>query len=279
MDDRLAPHPDGRPQVMGVVNVTPDSFSDGGRFLDPTAARDHALALLDAGADWLDVGGESTRPYADPVDAGEECARVLPVITALARACADIPDGPVVSVDTYKAETARRALDAGAMIVNDVSACRFDPGLLDVVAEAKPGYVLMHSLGRPGDMQDAPAYNDTVAEIMAFFEERLDVLVRAGLPEDHIVLDPGVGFGKLLDHNLEILQNIAEFGRLGRPVYLGLSHKSLFGALLDLGPGRRGTATQVATALAAERGASIHRVHDVAETRRTLDLVRALRAA
>ena len=249
--------------VAGIVNVTPDSFSDGGRFLDPGAAEAQCRRLLAEGADILDVGGESTRPGAAPVPADEELRRALPVVEAAARLAG--PDGKpaVVSVDTVKARVAAGALAAGALIVNDVSACRFDPGLADVVAQEKPGYVLMHCQGTPRTMQADPRYDDVVAEISAFFEERLAALVRAGLPEENVVLDPGIGFGKTLAHNLEILRRLPEFLALGRPLYLGLSNKALWGKLLGLPVDGRGEATRLALALAARSGASVHRVHEV----------------
>ena len=248
--------------VAGIVNVTPDSFFDGGRFLDPQAAVAQGRELALAGAHILDVGGESTRPGAAPVTEADELARVVPVVRELA----ELPAAsPVVSVDTYKARVADEALAAGAVIVNDISACRFDPGLLDVLARRRPGYVLMHSQGRPGTMQQAPRYHDVVGEIIEFFEERLTTLTRAGLPEANIVLDPGIGFGKLLEHNLAILRGLERFGGLGRPLYVGLSNKSLWGQLLGLAPGQRQTATAVATGLLVARGVLAHRVHEVAE--------------
>ena len=258
--------------IAGIVNVTPDSFFDGGEHPDAATGLAHGLALAGEGADVLDVGGESTRPYADEVSEAEELDRVIPVIRGLAEA----GTGCSLSVDTYKAVVAARALEAGADIVNDVSACAFEPELLDVLGQYRPGYVLMHSLGRPGDMQKAPAYDDVVGEILAFFEEKLALLTRAGLPEDRIVLDPGVGFGKTLEHNLEILRSVARFRSLGLPVYMGLSNKSVWQGLLGLAVGERGNATQAATALTAAAGAFVHRVHDVKLTRQTLTIVREI---
>jgi len=258
--------------IAGIVNVTPDSFFDGGAHPDSASGVAHGLLLAEQGADILDVGGESTRPYAPPVSEADELNRVVPVIRELAGAA----DRCVLSVDTYKARVAAEALEAGADIVNDVSAFAFEPELLDVVAQYKPGYVLMHSLGRPEEMQDAPCYGDVVGEIMAFFEERITMLIKAGLPEDRIVLDPGVGFGKLLGHNLEILRGIERFRSLGLPVYMGLSNKSVWQGLLGLAVGERGNATQIGTALTAARGAFIHRVHDVKLTRQTLTIVQEI---
>jgi len=262
------------PLVAGIVNVTPDSFYDGGRHPDTASAVAHGRKLAAEGADMLDVGGESTRPGAATVSLAEEVGRVVPVISALVAAFPDIP----VSVDTFKAGCADAALEAGAVIVNDISAWAFDPPLLDVLVARKPGYVLMHSQGRPETMQRAPQYGDVVEEILAFFEDRLDRLVRAGLPEDRVVLDPGIGFGKRLEHNLAILRRLDRFLTVGRPLYLGLSNKALFGDLFGLPTEKRGDSTQVATALAAAKGARIHRVHDVAGAKRALRLAVELAA-
>ncbi|EGB14093.1 dihydropteroate synthase [Pseudodesulfovibrio mercurii] len=258
--------------IAGIVNVTPDSFYDGGTHPDTVTGVAHGLRLAREGAHILDVGGESTRPYGEPVSEAEELARVLPVVEGLiaARTCS------VISVDTYKAKVAARCLEAGAAIVNDVSGFRFEPELLDVLVEYKPGYVLMHSLGRPEDMQDEPRYDDVVEDILAFFEERLGVLERAGLPLDRVVLDPGIGFGKKLEHNLAILREIERFNLFGLPVYMGLSNKSLWQGLLGLEVGQRGNATQAATAVLAARGVPIHRVHEVELTRQTLTIAREL---
>lgn len=261
-------------KIAGIVNVTPDSFYDGGRHADTAAAVAHGLALAGEGADILDVGGESTRPGAAPVPVETEITRVVPVVTALAKALPGLP----LSVDTYRARCAVAALDAGAVIINDVSACAFDPGLLDVLCSYQPGYVLMHSLGRPETMQRDPRYDDVVEDILAFFEDRLAMLVRAGLPEDRVVVDPGIGFGKRPEHNLAILRRLDRFLVLGRPVYLGLSNKSVFGACLDLPVGERGLATAVASALCAQKGARIHRVHDVARVGMALRLAAAVAA-
>lgn len=262
------------PRVAGIINVTPDSFFDGGRHPDVAAAVAHGRRLAAAGADMLDVGGESTRPGAPAVSLAAECDRVVPVIRQLAAALPGIP----LSVDTYKAGCAEAALAAGAVVVNDVSACAFDPELLDVLVARKPGYVLMHAQGRPDTMQRDPRYADVVEEVLAFFEDRLAWLVRAGLPEDRVVLDPGIGFGKRLEHNLDLLRHLDRLSTLGRPVYLGLSNKSLFGDLLGLPVDRRGQATMVASLLATARGARIHRVHDVAGLVQTLRLAAALAA-
>ncbi len=262
--------------VVGILNVTPDSFYDGGVHELPKQAAGHAARLLDDGADVLDVGGESSRPGASPVDAAEELARVMPAIRAALALRNAEGQTPAVSVDTYKSEVAARALEAGAIIINDISACRFDQGLADVLAQHKPGYVLMHSLGRPSEMQRAPAYDDVVESILAFFEERLSFLLRQGVPEACIVLDPGIGFGKTLAHNLDILRNVERFLTLGRPVYMGLSNKSLWQTLLGLQPMERHLATAVATAMTWAKGARIHRVHEVALARQSLRIAEAI---
>jgi dihydropteroate synthase len=263
--------------VVGIVNTTPDSFFDGGTWNTQDAAVSQGLKLAKEGAAILDIGGESTRPGAEPVPVEEELRRVVPVITALKEHFAGKNSSPSISIDSYKAETAAQALAAGAEIVNDVSACSFDPALADVLAEHKPGYVLMHSLGRPQEMQKAPRYRDVCAEIADFFEERMAFLVKKGLPEDRVVLDPGIGFGKTLEHNLEILKNIAFFERLGRPLYMGLSNKSLWEKLLGLAVQERGRATAVATALMYAKGVGIHRVHDAAAAVEALGITHALK--
>jgi len=258
--------------IAGIVNVTPDSFYDGGEHADATAGISHGLELARQGATILDVGGESTRPYADPVSEAQELDRVIPVIKGLVESQQDA----VVSVDTYKAKVAAEALEAGADILNDVSAFAFEPELLDVISQYKPGYVLMHSLGKPEEMQDAPRYGDVVGEIKQFFEAKLEVLDKAGLPLDRVVLDPGIGFGKLLGHNLAILKDIHKFFDLGCPIYMGLSNKSLWQGLLGLEVGERQNATQAATAILAAKGVLIHRVHDVQFSMQSLTIAREL---
>lgn len=258
--------------IVGIVNITPDSFYDGGQFLQAPQAVEQSLRLFQQGADVVDLGGESTRPFSERIEAREELRRIIPVINQLLTADATA----LLSVDTYKAEVADKVLQAGVSIINDVSACRFDPGLREVLGEYKPGYVLMHSLGRPEEMQKDPRYSDVVQEIHAFFEARMNDLVKAGLPEANIVLDPGIGFGKLLAHNLQILRDIDRFFDLGRPLYMGLSNKSMWQKLLGLPAEERETATQVATALTAAKGVSLHRVHDVERTRQSLEIVKGI---
>lgn len=275
--------------VMGIVNVTPDSFYDGGRHATADAAIAHALSLAEQGARILDVGGESTRPFADEVSASEELARVLPVIRGLVQAQgkrhgtdrteASPMFPPCISVDTYKAEVAAAALEAGAVIVNDVSACRFDPELKNVLADKKPGYVLMHSLGKPAIMQQNPRYDDVVEDVHRFFEASLNELTKAGLPEDRIVLDPGIGFGKTMAHNLALIANMDRFAGFGRPLLMGLSNKSVWEKLLGAGMQDRETATQAATVVSWNAGCRIHRVHDAKRTLQTLHVASALHDA
>lgn len=264
------------PLIMGIVNCTPDSFFDGGRLQSPQAGVEHGLALAHQGAHFLDVGGESSRPGARPAHAAEELDRVVPVLAGLARQREALGLEFVLSVDTYKPGVAAVALEAGAQVVNDISACRFDPGLLDVLVQYKPGYVLMHSLARPETMQREPRYENVVDDILAFFQRHMDLLVTSGLSEEYIILDPGIGFGKLLEHNIKILRDVDRFFVLGRPVLVGVSNKSLWQGLLGLELAQRGLATQVATALLAVKGVAMHRVHDVESTARTLRIVQSL---
>lgn len=261
-----------RPLVMGIVNVTPDSFSDGGRFLDPSAAIDHALALAADGADILDIGGESTRPGAPVVSAADELARVLPVIEGLARRTA-VP----LSVDTTKAAVARVCLDAGAAIVNDVSGLTSDTTMPAVVAAAGAGVVVMHMQGTPQTMQVNPTYGDVVAEVVGYLEARLHALAAVGIPPEAVCLDPGIGFGKSLDHNLALLANLDAVGRLGRPVCLGVSRKGFIGTLCGREPAHRGAGSLAVACVAAARGsAHVLRVHDVAATRDAVVMLDAI---
>ena len=260
--------------IMGIVNVTPDSFFDGGEHMQVEQAVAHALRLRDEGADMLDLGAESSRPGARSLSADEELRRLLPVLCRL-RAVAS---GVCISVDTYHAATADAVLRCGASVINDISGCVYDPALLDVLVQHRPGYVLMHRQGRPATMQNAPRYDDVRRDVMEFFDQMLNRLVRAGLPEDRIVLDPGIGFGKTLEHNLTLLAHAEEWLTFGRPVLMGLSMKSLFGDLLGLPVARRDAVTQTATALLWQKGIFWHRVHDVAAARQGLTLAAALRA-
>ena len=246
---------------MGVVNVTPDSFSDGGLFLDADAAVEHGLRLVGEGAHILDVGGESTRPGSEPVSEEEERQRVLPVIERLAR-----ESGARVSVDTTKVSVARAAFDAGATLVNDISAFRFEPAMAELVAQRQVGCCLMHMLGEPRTMQQDPRYDDVVSEVKAFLEERLAFAVSAGIDEEQVWLDAGIGFGKTVEHNLELLRRLDEVVAIGRPVVVGTSRKSFLGKLAGgRDEGARLPGTIATNVLALERGARVFRVHDVAQ--------------
>ena len=256
-----------------MVNVTPDSFSDGGRYLDPDAAIAHGHRLAGEGAAILDVGGESTRPGADPVGVDEELARVVPVIEGLAGS------GARVSVDTMKLEVARAGLAAGAGYVNDVSAFRHDPGMAALVAESGAECCLMHMLGEPRTMQQAPRYDDVVDDVRAFLEQRLAFAVAEGVPEERVHLDPGIGFGKTIEHNLALLRGLPELATLGRPLVVGVSRKSFLGRITGREAGDRVAATVAANVLAFERGARILRVHDVAAVADGLAVAAATLAA
>ncbi len=252
--------------VMGILNVTPDSFSDGGRFLDAGRAVEHGLALERQGARILDVGGESTRPGAEPVGEREELRRVSPVILGLRAAGATA----AISIDTSKAAVAAAALDAGAQIVNDVTALRGDAEMAGLVAARGVICVLMHMLGEPRTMQRDPRYGDVVAEVGAFLDERLAVAVAAGIDAERVWLDPGIGFGKTLAHNLQLLRGLPELAARGRPLVVGTSRKTFLGEITGRDFSGRGAATVAANVLAFERGARIFRVHDVAPTRDAL---------
>jgi dihydropteroate synthase len=262
-----------RPSVMGVVNVTPDSFSDGGVNFDPGDAAASARRMLAEGAAIVDIGGESTRPGADGVNAQSELRRVVPVLEALE---GEVP----VSIDTSKAEVARRALELGAELVNDVTALRADPELAVVVAESGAYLCLMHMQGEPRTMQLDPRYDDVVSEVAAFLEQRLGVAVAAGIAEERVCLDPGIGFGKTVEHNFELIRRLGELTALGRPVLVGISRKSSLGKLLGDPEATTGSvAASVGAAVAAyERGATILRVHDVREHVEALTAARAVYA-
>lgn len=264
---------DERPLVMGIVNVTPDSFYDGGRYGTRERAVAHALDLVGEGADLLDIGGESTRPGAQPVGEEEELTRVLPVLAELARRVT-IP----ISVDTTKAGVARRALDAGAAIINDVSALRRDPDMAAVIAEKGAGVVLMHMSGTPQSMQEAPHYDDVVAEVRLFLDERMQAAEEAGIAKTNIVLDPGIGFGKLMVHNLQLLHHLSDLMMLNRPLLVGVSRKNFIGHLVDRPVGQRQWGTAAAVALAVAGGAQILRVHDVAAMADVVKVASAVRS-
>lgn len=290
--------------LMGILNLSPESFSDAARGAHHTGAgtgpsalagfKEKALALARGGAGVVDLGGESTRPGAPPLSAEEECHRLLPVLTALrkefSRAIQErsnllaglwSPDGaplpyPALSVDTYKASTARVALEAGAEIINDISAWSFEPELKEVLLEHRPGYVLMHCQGQPANMQAAPSYAHVVEEVYAFLNHKLEELIGAGFPEERVVIDPGIGFGKNLEHNLALLRSLDRFATLGRPLLLGISYKSFLGDLTGTPLDARGPLSMAASALLAQRGAWAHRVHDVTATKQALQLAYSL---
>jgi dihydropteroate synthase len=260
-----------RPSVMGVVNVTPDSFSDGGVHLDADVAAAAARRMVDDGAAIVDIGGESTRPGSDGVSVDEELRRVVPVLERLG---GDVP----VSIDTTKAEVARRAFALGVELVNDVTAFRADPGLAGVAADAGAYVCLMHMLGEPRTMQQNPCYDDVVSEVKAFLEQRMELAVSRGIPEWRIVLDPGIGFGKTVEHNFELVRRLDVLLALGRPVLVGFSRKSSLGKVVgDPGAQTGPLSASVAAAVAAyERGATILRVHDVREHVEALAVARAV---
>jgi len=264
----------GRPLVMAVLNVTPDSFYDGGRWVDPAAAVERGLQMLDDGADMVDVGGESTRPGSHPVDSSEELERVVPVIEALHRR---VPQA-LISVDTNKAEVADAALDAGAAVINDISGLTFDPSMAALAARRDAGLVLMHIRRRPAEMQRDPAYADVVEDVAAFLTDALSRALAAGVDEERIALDPGIGFGKTLEHNLALINRLDRLHRLGRPVLAGLSRKSFIGALLGNEPGARLAGSLGAAVAAAVHGAHLLRVHDVKETVEALKVAEAIAA-
>jgi dihydropteroate synthase len=260
--------------LMGIVNVTPDSFSDGGRFLEAGAAVQQALALIREGADMIDVGGESTRPGAPSVDEAEELRRVLPVIETLAGQVT-VP----ISIDTMKPSVAEAALRAGASIVNDVAASREDDAMWHVVADAGAGYVAMHMQGTPQTMQKEPAYDDVVVEVNAFFGDRLGRLKKAGVEPDHVVLDPGLGFGKAVEHNLQLLAHLDSFRKWNRPLLLGASRKSFIARVAgEVDAAERLPGSLACACWGARQGVNIVRVHDVAATRQALRVSEAVHA-
>ena len=259
------------PKLMGIVNVTPDSFSDGGKWLDPAAAVEHALQLEAEGADILDIGGESTRPYSDPVSADEELGRVVEVVDALARQVR-VP----ISIDTSKSQVARAALDAGAQIVNDVTGLEGDPKMLPLVAESQPGVCAMHMQGTPQTMQDNPTYQDVVGEVGEYLSQRLNRLLEAGLERSRICLDPGIGFGKTHQHNLALMARCGEYHWLGCPLLVGHSRKGFLGKVLGDKQADRTAATVGAALALAARGVQVIRVHDVRPLREALQAFAAV---
>ena len=262
------------PKIMGILNVTPDSFSDGGQFDSAASACSQVEALVVSGADSIDVGGESTRPFADPVAVEEELKRVVPAIRAIRRTFS-IP----ISIDTTKAEVARQALDNGANIINDISALRKDPEMITLVRETSVPIIIMHMQGTPGDMQLKPQYNDVVAEVIDFFQERLAWLAEQGVDRERITVDPGIGFGKSLSHNLSLLKHLAELKVLGCPILLGHSRKRFISDITGLEVEERDLPTAVISAMAVASGVDILRVHNVAATRQALQMAEAIRNA
>ncbi|BCM25532.1 dihydropteroate synthase [Methyloradius palustris] len=259
-----------RPHVMGIVNVTPDSFSDGGKFASTQKAVEHALKLIEEGADILDIGGESTRPGATPVELGEELSRVIPVIEELVNKV-----GVPISIDTYKPEVMRHAIAAGADIINDISALQA-PGALEIVANSKAGVCLMHMQGTPQTMQQDPQYQDVVTEVIEFLKQRLTAANEAGIASERILLDPGFGFGKRTTHNIALLQALPQILELGRPLLVGLSRKSILGQLVGADVDQRLHASLAASVISVMKGARIVRVHDVKATVDALKVVAAL---
>lgn len=259
------------PLVMGIVNVTPDSFYDGGRFLNTTDAVQHALKLEKNGAGLIDIGGESSRPGAEPVSLQQELDRVIPVIESV-RQHSDI----VISIDTYKSEVAREAVEAGAQVINDIAFGTLDPQMFQIAAKTGAFYVGMHMQGKPRNMQENPVYGDVVEDVAAFLHVRAGLAQKAGISPQRIILDPGIGFGKTDAHNIALLRGVPQLRRFGYPVLIGASRKSMIGRLLGLEPEKREAASLAIALYVAERGADIIRVHDVLETRMALDMWRIL---
>ncbi|MBI4436155.1 MAG: dihydropteroate synthase [Candidatus Omnitrophica bacterium] len=261
-----------RTYLMGVLNVTPDSFSDGGKYFEPEQALHRLHSLIECGADFIDLGGESTRPGASAVSSKEEIHRILPVLQAWKKEW-----DAILSIDTSKSEVAELAFKQGALLVNDVTGLRGDPRMAKVVAQYGAGLVLMHMRGTPRTMQESPTYENLIPEILEYFEEGIETALRAGVREESILLDPGIGFGKTVAHNLEILRNLREFKKLGRPLLIGTSRKSFIGAVLDLPVDRRLFGTAATVAISVLHGANIVRVHDVAEMKQVVRMADAIR--
>jgi dihydropteroate synthase len=260
-----------RTHIMGILNVTPDSFSDGGKFYKFDDAVKQGLKMAEEGTDIIDVGGESTRPGSNPVSLEEELSRVIPVIESLSQRL-DVP----ISIDTYKAKVAQEALNAGAQMINDISALRFDPELKKVAASHDVPVALMHIQGTPRTMQENPYYKDVIGEITFYLKESIQIATDAGIDREKIIIDPGIGFGKRLEDNLNILKNLKRFSILNRPILIGCSRKSFIGKILDLMPEERLEGSLAALAVAVMNGAHIVRVHDVKESRRVANLVNAI---
>jgi len=263
----------GKTLVMGVLNVTPDSLSDGGHFFETDKAIAHALRMAEEGADFIDIGGESTRPFSDPISDQEEMDRVIPIIEELRKRV-----GTHISIDTTKAVVAREAVNAGAALINDISALRFDPQMALTAAALKAPVALMHMKGTPKNMQVNPTYDDLMGELIEFFRERIDYAAAAGIPENRIIIDPGIGFGKTFDHNLMILNRLRELTSLGRPLLLGTSRKAFIGKITGAETaGERDTGTGATTAIGVYHGARIIRAHNVLMTRHIVDVTDAIK--
>jgi dihydropteroate synthase len=259
--------------IMGILNVTPDSFSDGGRFFNPASATSRGIQMAEEGADIIDIGGESTRPGSEPLSIEEELRRTIPIVGTLAKRI-DVP----ISIDTYKSEVAKMALDAGASIVNDISGLRFDPGMAKVVAGYKVPVVVMHIKGSPKDMQKNPVYEALIPEIVDYFRERIRSATESGIPKDKIIIDPGIGFGKTSEHNIEIINKLDEFTLLEKPVLIGPSRKAFLGKMLGDAPaGERLEATAAAVSISIMKGANLVRVHDVKEMVRVAKVADAVK--
>jgi len=263
---------DKRTHIMGVLNVTPDSFSDGGHYFNPDKAVEHGLEMARDGADIIDVGGESTRPYAKEVSVTEEMDRVIPVIESLNKELS-IP----VSIDTYKSKVTLEALKAGASLINDISALRFDPDMASIAAETGVPVILMHMKGTPGNMQDNPTYDDLISEILHFLKDAIARAVTAGIRKDLIIVDPGIGFGKTFDDNLKVIRELSRFGSLQSPVLLGSSNKAFIGRILNKEAHERDTGTMATVAAAIMNGAHIVRVHNVKKAAETAKIVDAIK--
>lgn len=261
-----------RTYIMGVLNVTPDSFSDGGKFYSFEAALEQGLKMASEGADIIDIGGESTRPGSESVSLEEELSRVIPVIKELSQRT-----NLAISIDTYKAEVARQALDAGAHLINDISGLRFDPEMQKIASAYQVPLILMHIQGVPRNMQENPVYKDVIKEICEYLQENINLALKAGVKEENIIIDPGIGFGKTFEHNLTILKNLTKFKVLNKPILIGVSRKSFIGKILDLPVEERLEGSLAALAYAILQGANIVRVHDVKESMRVAGVIEALK--
>ena len=263
---------DQRTHIMGILNVTPDSFSDGGQYLELNKAIEHGLGMANDGADIIDVGGESTRPYSKKTSTNEEIDRVIPVIEVLHKELT-IP----ISIDTYKSDVAREALNAGASMINDISALRFDPHMASIASNAEVPLILMHMKGTPDNMQENPTYDDLISEIMEFLKDAIKRSVTAGIKEDLIIVDPGIGFGKTFDDNLKIIKELFRFGSLQRPILLGTSNKSFIGHILDKEVHERDIGTMATIATGVMNGAHIVRVHNVKKAVETVKITDSIK--